>query len=60
MAWRIAFARSVERELARLDREAAKRILGFLRHRVSPLDDSRAIGEALKGSRLGKIWNTDR
>lgn len=60
MAWRIAFARSVERELARLDREAAKRILGFLCHRVSPLDDSRAIGEALKGFRLGKIWNTDR
>lgn len=56
MAWRIEFERSAERELARLDREVAKRILGFLRDRVSPLDDPRAIGEALKGSRLGNFW----
>lgn len=56
MAWRIEFERSAERELARLDREAARRILGFLRDRVSPLDDPRAIGEALKGSRLGNFW----
>ena len=27
----------------------------FLRDRVSPLDDPRAIGEALKGSRLGNF-----
>ena len=53
MAWRIEFERSAERELARLDREVARRILRFLRDRVSPLDDPRAIGEALKGSRLG-------
>jgi mRNA interferase RelE/StbE len=56
MAWRIEFERSAERELARLDREAARRILGFLRDRVSPPDDPRAIGEALKGSRLGNFW----
>lgn len=56
MAWRIEFERSAERELARFDREAARRILGFLRDRVSPLDDPRAIGEALKGSRLGNFW----
>lgn len=56
MAWRIEFERSAERELARLDREVAKRILRFLRDRVSPSDDPRAIGEALKGSRLGAFW----
>ena len=28
---------------------------GFLRDRVSPLDDPRAIGEALKGSRAGNF-----
>ncbi|MCJ2046293.1 type II toxin-antitoxin system RelE/ParE family toxin [Methylobacterium sp. J-078] len=50
------FERSAERELARLDREAVRRILGVLRDRVSPLDDPRAIGEALKGSRLGNFW----
>ena len=56
MAWRIEFERSAERELAKLDRETAKRVLGFLRDRVSPLDDPRAIGEALKGARLGNFW----
>jgi mRNA interferase RelE/StbE len=56
MAWRIEFARSAERELAKLDRETAKRILTFLRDRVSPLEDPRAMGEALKGARLGGFW----
>jgi len=56
MAWRIEFERSAERELAKLDHDSAKRILTFLRERVSPLDDPRAMGEALKGSRLGSFW----
>ncbi|MCJ2113887.1 type II toxin-antitoxin system RelE/ParE family toxin [Methylobacterium sp. E-025] len=56
MACRIEFERSAERELDRLDREAAARILGFLRDRLSPLDDPRSLGEALKGSRLGGLW----
>jgi mRNA interferase RelE/StbE len=56
MAWRIEFARSAERELAKLDRETARRILTFLRDRVSPLEDPRAMGEALKGARLGGFW----
>lgn len=30
--------------------------MGFLRDRASPLDDPRAIGEALKGARLGNFW----
>ncbi|GJD76221.1 hypothetical protein CFIICLFH_4476 [Methylobacterium goesingense] len=40
---------------ARHDRATARRILGFLRARVSPLGDPRAIGEALKGSGLGNF-----
>ncbi|MCJ2077390.1 type II toxin-antitoxin system RelE/ParE family toxin [Methylobacterium sp. E-016] len=56
MACRIEFERSAERELDRLDREAAARILRFLRDRLSPLDDPRSLGEALKGSRLGGFW----
>lgn len=28
----------------------------FLRDRVALLDDPRAIGEALKGSRFGEFW----
>lgn len=34
----------------------ARRILAFLRERVSQLDDPRSVGEALKGSKLGEFW----
>ena len=30
--------------------------MAFLRERVSPLDDPRSVGEALKGSKLGEFW----
>ncbi len=56
MAWGIEFDPSAEKELRKLDREAARRILKFLFERVAKLDDPRSIGEALKGSRLGDLW----
>lgn len=56
MAWRIEIAQTAEKQLAKLDRAVARRIVAFLRERVSALDDPRAIGEALKGSELGEFW----
>lgn len=56
MVWRIDLERSAERELQKLGQEAARRILRFLHERVAQLDDPRAIGEALKGSRFGEFW----
>jgi mRNA interferase RelE/StbE len=56
MVWTIEFERSAERELDKLGPDAARRILRFLRDRVALLDDPRAIGEALKGSRFGEFW----
>lgn len=56
MAWRIEFDRAAVRELDRLDRQAARRILGFLNGRVANLEDPRSIGEALKGAKLGEYW----
>ena len=56
MAWRIEFDRAAARELAKLDRQAARRILSFLHGRVATLADPRSIGQALKGSSLGKVW----
>ena len=56
MAWRIEFDPSAEKELGKLDREAARRILKFLFERVAKLEGPRSIGEALKGSRLGDFW----
>ena len=56
MTWKIEFERSAERELDRLEHEAAQRILRFLHKRVAPLKDPRAIGEALRGSAFAGLW----
>lgn len=56
MAWRIEFEDTALKELAKLDKQVARRILTFLRERVAVLDDPRSVGEALKGSRLGEFW----
>lgn len=56
MAWSIEFERSAERELGKLGHDAAQRIVRFLSERIAPLEDPRAIGEALKGSKLGEFW----
>lgn len=56
MVWRIEFEDAAIKELRKLDKPVAKRILVFLRERVAVLDDPRSIGEALKGSQLGDFW----
>ena len=56
MAWLIKFDDKAKKDLAAIDKAAAKRITKFLRERVSQLDDPRSIGEALKGSTLGAFW----
>jgi mRNA interferase RelE/StbE len=56
MAWKIEFYPVAERELDKLDPQAARRILAFLHERVAILDNPRSIGEALKGAKLGEFW----
>lgn len=56
MVWRIEFEDAALKELAKLDKPVARRILTFLRERVAVLEDPRSVGEALKGSRLGDFW----
>jgi mRNA interferase RelE/StbE len=56
MAWKIEFERAAARELAKVDSQAAGRVLRFLRDRLAPLDDPRSIGQALKGDRFGEFW----
>ena len=56
LAWRSEFEDSALKELAKLDKPVARRILAFLRERVAGLDDPRSVGEALKGSKLGEFW----
>lgn len=56
LVWQIEFEDNALKELAKLDKPVARRILAFLRERVAVLDDPRSVGEALKGSRLGEFW----
>jgi mRNA interferase RelE/StbE len=56
MAWRIEYDTGAEKDLSKLDRQIAQRIIRFLGQRLAKLDDPRSIGEALKGSKLGDFW----
>ena len=56
MAYSVELSAEVARQLGKLDRQQAKRILKFLHERVAKLEDPRSIGKALRGSRLGEFW----
>ena len=56
MAWRVEIDRAAVRDLSKLERQAAQRILAFLHGRIATLDSPRSLGAALKGSRLGEFW----
>ena len=56
MAWQIELDRAAVRDLKKLDRPTAQRILTFLQDRVAALADPCSIGEALRGSRRGEFW----
>ena len=56
MTWKIEFLPEAEKDLTKIDRPIAQRILRFLYDRIRPLEDPKSIGEALKGPELGKYW----
>ena len=56
MAWQIEFDQSVKKELAKLDRQVASRLVEFLKNRVLNQRDPRSVGQALRGSTLGEFW----
>lgn len=56
MAWAVEFDPDAVRDLKKLDKQVQSRILGFLRERVSLLDNPRQLGEPLAGAKLGNYW----
>ena len=56
MVWAVEFDEAAKKELAKLDRQVARRLLDFLKQRVISLKDPRSVGQALKGSKLGEFW----
>jgi len=55
MAWKIEFEPAAQRELDKLDKSVANRILKFLHGRVEKLDDPRKVGQNLRGP-LSEFW----
>jgi len=55
LAWTIEYAETAKKQLRKLDRVAARRIVDFIDERVAPSDDPRGMGKALKGP-LGDFW----
>ena len=56
MGWTIKLEESALKELKKIGKTDARRIINFLSKRVAPLKDPRSIGQALKGPHLGKFW----
>jgi mRNA interferase RelE/StbE len=55
LAWTIEYAETARRQLKKLDKPMARRILDFMDHRVAKQDDARMLGKALSGP-LGTFW----
>lgn len=56
MTWQIEFDELAKKELTKLDRQTAQRLLDFLKDRVLSRKDPRSMGQALRGSKLGEFW----
>ena len=56
MAWIIKYTESSLRQLKRLDKPVAQRVLDYMDERIAVLMDPRAAGKNLVGPRMGSYW----
>jgi mRNA interferase RelE/StbE len=55
LAWKIELSETASKQLAKLDKDEAKRITKFLRQRLAVIENPRSTGKALTGP-LGGLW----
>jgi mRNA interferase RelE/StbE len=55
LAWTIEYTDTARRQLRKLDKQSARRILDYMDQRVAPVEDVRSLGKALRGP-LGEFW----
>lgn len=55
MAWTIDYTDSARKQLLKLDKQIARRIVDFMDTRIASVDDPRSTGKALSGP-LGGFW----
>lgn len=56
MAWTISYTESARKQLRKLGRPTARRIVAFMDGRIATQEDPRSSGEALTGPMLGAYW----
>lgn len=56
MAWTINYTETALKQLTKLDRQAARRLVDFLDERVAPHVDPRSQGKALSGPVFASLW----
>lgn len=56
MAWVIKYTESSLRQLKKLDRPVAQRVLDYMDDRIAILADPRTAGKNLVGPRMGSYW----
>ena len=56
MAWTIDYTDTALKQLRKLDKQTARRIVDFMDERIASQQDPRASGKALTGPLLGAFW----
>jgi len=56
LAWIIKYTESSSKQLKKLDKQTALRVLDYMDERVAVLDDPRSLGKNLKGPKMGEYW----
>jgi mRNA interferase RelE/StbE len=54
--WQLEYTDTARKQLRKLDKPVAVRLLNYLRDQVAPLEDPRSIGKALRGQIFGAYW----
>ena len=56
MVWIIKYTESSNKQLKKLDKQTALRVLDYMDERVAMLSDPRSLGKNLKGPKMGEYW----
>ena len=56
MAWIIKYTESSSKQLKKLDKQTALRVLDYMDERVAVLAEPRTLGKNLKGPKMGEYW----
>jgi len=56
LAWTINYTETARKQLRKLDKQTARRILDFMDQRIASQEDPRSTGKTLTGPLLGAYW----